>query len=104
MKGKAKHIVGIVLSAILLPAGSYLSFMFYVIFALAYDLNGGMKGEGIGTALALTIVGAVVAIASLVFLILCSVSLAKIKKKEKMEKAQIIGVENAEASTETSAD
>ena len=102
MKGKAKHIVGIVLSAILLPTSSYLFFVFYLIFAVAYDLNKGFNGEGIGTALALTIIGAFVAVASLVFLIVCSVSLAKIKKKEKMEKAQIIGVENAEASKETS--
>ena len=83
MKGKVKHIVGIVLTAITLPASSYLFFFFYLLFAVAFDLNGGLKGEGIGTALALTIVFALLMIVSLVFLIVCSVSLAKINKKEK---------------------
>lgn len=99
MKGKVKHIVGIVLTAITLPASSYLFFFFYLLFAVAFDLNGGLKGEGIGTALALTIVFALLMIVSLVFLIVCSVSLAKINKKEKalkLAQSTAMPVEGAE--------
>ena len=82
MKGKVKHIVGIVLSTILLPASAYGTVAFYIVFALAYGLNEGF-GEGMGTILALTLVCGLVMILSVVFLVLCSVRLAKINKEER---------------------
>ena len=100
MKGKVKHIVGIVLSTILLPISAYGALVFYLVFALSYDLNGGFKGEGIGTAFALTLILAVVTILCVVFLVLCSVCLAKINKKEKalrLEEANLVEIPADEA-------
>ena len=96
MKGKARNIVGIVLCSLLFPSSAYGAFAFYFVFALAYDLNGGFKGEGIGTALALTIVFALIMILSLVFLVLCAVKLAKINKKEKAIKLGQASLEEIE--------
>ena len=83
MKGKVKHIVGIVLSTILLPASAYGTLMFYVALALVVGLGEEGFNSEAGKLLALTLVCGLVMILSVVFLVLCSVRLAKINKEEK---------------------
>ena len=83
MKGKVKHIVGIVAGAVLLPACAYATLMFYVALALVVGLGEEGFNSEAGKLLALTIVAGLLMIGALVLLIVCAVKLAKINKEEK---------------------
>ena len=101
MKGKVKHIVGIVLSTILLPASAYGTLMFYVALALVVGLGEEGFNSEAGKLLALTLVCGLVMILSVVFLVLCSVRLAKINKKEKELKLEQPTTTTVETTEET---
>ena len=87
MKGKVKHIVGIVISALVLPVSGYGTFLLTLALALAVGLNEeGFNGDA-GKLLAMLLAAIIATITALTFLILCSVKLAKINKKEKLNRA-----------------
>ena len=87
MKGKVKHIVGIVISALVLPVSGYGTFLFTVALALAVGLNEeGFNGDA-GKLLAMLLAAIIVSVTALTFLILCSVKLAKINKQAKLNSA-----------------
>ena len=101
MKGKVKHIVGIVISALVLPVGGYGTFMFTVALALAVGLNEeGFNGDA-GKLLAMLLVSIIATITALTFLILCPVKLAKINKQEKLNRAMPSETEQSTQTEET---
>lgn len=87
MKGKVKHIVGIVISALVLPVSGYGTFLLTLALALAVGLNEeGFNGDA-GKLLAMLLAAIIVSVTALTFLILCSVKLAKINKQSKLNSA-----------------
>ena len=110
MKAKTKNIVGIVISALVLPVSGYGAFLLSVAMALVVGFDQDGFGADDTKVLLLLLAAVIVSVVALTFLVLCSVKLAKINKQEKelkvsgnvaSEQDQIVEKEEIAQSTTT---
>ena len=87
MKAKTKNIVGIVISALVLPVSGYGAFLLSVAMALVVGFDQDGFGADDTKVLLLLLAAVIVSVVALTFLVLCSVKLAKINKQAKLNSA-----------------